>query len=167
MTTPNTLIFVDFPSPDPAAAAHFYEAVFGWKIEGRPEGVFHRIVPGGEFPLPDGTNSGVGNLHLGIYETRSALPDPTPEPAGGTGRPEGPLPRVYILVSPDDSEDRILDKAEELGAEILWRGWYWAEFDGFHASFRDPWGTQIILWSKRDDPEVAESRRVDDKVSKR
>ena len=110
MTTPNTLIFVDFPSPDPAAAAHFYEAVFGWKIEGRPEGVFHRIVPGGEFPLPDGTNSGVGNLHLGIYETRSALPDPTPEPAGGTGRPEGPVPRVYILVSPDDSEDRILDK---------------------------------------------------------
>lgn len=165
MGYPNTLIFVDLPSTDPAATARFYAEVFGWEVEGRPEGEFHRIVPGGEFLLPDGSASGVGNLHLGIFNTVSALPDPAPEPAGGTEPPTGAIPRVYVLVSDDDSEDRILAKAEELGATILWRGWYWQEFNGFHSSFRDPWGTQIVLWTKGGDaPAVPEGRRVDDKI---
>ncbi len=30
MPYPNTLIFVDFPSSDPAASAAFYAEVFGW-----------------------------------------------------------------------------------------------------------------------------------------
>src|SRR3546814_4266102 len=73
---PHTLIFVDLPSPDPEASGRFYEAVFGWTVEGRPAGTFHRIVPGGEFPGPDGKDSGVGNLHLGIYSTANPVPDP-------------------------------------------------------------------------------------------
>ena len=50
VSSPNTLIFVDFPAPDPEAAGDFYAEVFGWVVEPRPAGVFPRIVPGGQFP---------------------------------------------------------------------------------------------------------------------
>ncbi len=162
---PNTLIFVDFPTSEPERAAAFYREVFGWEVEPRPEGVFYRIVPGGEFPLDDGSPSGVGNLHLGLFDAATAMPDPNQPPAGGTEAPPRSAwaPRIYVLVSDDDSEDAILARAEGLGAEVLWRGWYWKEFNGFHAAFRDPWGSEIILWSKAgDDPEVAPGRTVDE-----
>src|SRR4051794_33445450 len=98
MGQPNTLIFVDFPTPDPEATANFYREVFGWLVEGRPDKVFYRIVPGGNFPNPDGTDSQVGNLHLGIFTTDLAPPDPNDPPAHGTdATPAGPAPRVYIL----------------------------------------------------------------------
>ena len=77
---PNTLIFVDFPVPDPAQAAAFYAEVFGWTVEPRPADVFYRIVPGGQFPLDDGTPSPVGNLHMGVFDPANARPHP--EPAG-------------------------------------------------------------------------------------
>ncbi len=164
MPYPNTFIFVDIPSPDPAETAEFYSKVFGWEVEGRPEGVFHRAAPGQSFHNPDGSQSEVGNLHLGFFNTESALPDPNDPPSGGPGRPSGAVARIYILVSDDDDQDRILATAEELGAEILWRDWYWEEFNGFHGAFRDPWGTQIVLWTQGgDDPEVPEGRRIDDK----
>ncbi len=151
MASPNTLIFVDFPSPDPEATATFYAEVFGWEVEGRPAGVFHRIVPGGMFPNPDGTDSLVGNLHMGIFSTATAVPDPNPEPSQGTGAPSGPAPRIYILVSDDDDEASILKRAEDRGATVLWRDKYWGEFNGFHGAFRDPWGSEVILWTKGGD----------------
>ena len=147
MASPNTLIFVDFPSPDPLAAAAFYREVFGWEVEPRPEGVFYRIVPGEFFPGADGSPSDVGNLHMGIFETTLAAPDPRPAPVH-TIAPTGWGPRPYILVGDDDSEAAILDRAETRGATTLWRDKYWAEFNGYHAAFQDPWGTVIILWSK-------------------
>ncbi len=153
MATPNTLIFVDFPSPDPAATAVFYGEVFGWEVEGRPDGVFYRIVPGGHFENPDGSASEVGNLHLGIFSTEQAPPDPNDPPAQ-TGAPAGPAPRIYILTG-DDAQDAILDRAEARGAKILWRDKYWGEFNGFHGAFRDPWGSEVILWTKGgDNPSV-------------
>jgi predicted enzyme related to lactoylglutathione lyase len=153
VSQPNTLIFVDFPSPDPAAAARFYGEVFNWEVEGRPDDVFYRIVPGGNFPNPDGSDSEVGNLHLGIFSTTHAPPDPAEVPAHGTGAPVGPAPRVYILVGDDDDEAAILERAEQRGATILWRDLYWKEFNGYHGAFRDPWGSVVILWSKGgDDP---------------
>ena len=91
MGYPNTLIFVDFPSDDPEASARFYEQVFGWEVEGRPAGVFHRIVPGQEF-LKDGEPSGVGNLHM--ESTTSPTPAP-PEPRrsrAARSAHRGPLP---------------------------------------------------------------------------
>jgi predicted enzyme related to lactoylglutathione lyase len=148
---PNTLIFVDLPTPEPDATARFYREVFGWVVEGRPDGVFYRCVPGGYFPNDDGSDSEVGNLHLGIFATDLAPPDPATPPAQGTGPIGGPAPRVYILVGDEDSEDAILARAEEHGATVLWRNLYWKEFNGFHAAFRDPWGTEIILWSKGGD----------------
>ena len=88
MGKPNTLIFVDIPSDDTVAAAEFYHRVFGWEVEGRPEGVFHRVVPGGFFPGPDGSDSEVGNLLLDfLYRDPSSRPwflaDPaaTPPPS--------------------------------------------------------------------------------------
>ena len=99
MGYPNTLIFVDFPSDDPEATARFYEQVFGWEVEGRPPGVFHRIVPGNEF-LADGEPSGVGNLHMGIHNIANARPHP--DPAGvepRTLRTAGRCQRMWILVS--------------------------------------------------------------------
>ncbi len=152
MVEPNTLIFVDFPTPDPEAAARFYGEVFGWLVEGRPDHVFYRIVPGGNFPNPDGSDSLVGNLHLGIFSTELAPPDPNTPPAhGADAAPAGPAPRVYILVGDDDSEVSILERAEQRGATILWRNLYWKEFNGFHGAFRDPWGSTVILWTKGGD----------------
>jgi predicted enzyme related to lactoylglutathione lyase len=158
MTYPNTFIFVDFPSTDPEAQAAFYNEVFGWKVEGRPSGVFHRAVPGEEFLLDDGTASGVGNLHLGFYNVANARPHPDPagvEPRQLAG--DGRKMRSWILVSPDDSQDRILDTAEKRGATILWRNHYWAEFNGFNGAFEDPWGNTVVLWTKGgSDPQVPE-----------
>jgi len=145
----NTLIFVDVPADDPDAAARFYAEVMGWEVEGRPAGVFHRIVPGGEFLLDDGTPSGVGNLHLGIYSTREPRPDPNPPIP--PEEPGGPAPRVYILVPDRAEQDRVLDAAVARGATVLWRDRFWREFNGWHGCFRDPWGTQIVLWTKPDE----------------
>jgi hypothetical protein len=75
---PNTLIFVDMPSDDPAAAGRFYAEVFGWQNDEKPAGVYHRMVPGGQFPNPDGSDSQIGNLHLGIFDAANARgPIPT------------------------------------------------------------------------------------------
>ena len=155
MAYPNTLIFVDFPSTDTEATGRFYAEVFGWEVEPRPAGLFHRIVPGQEFQLDDGSPSGVGNLHMGIFDVNDGRPHPSGYEAPAL--PTGQGPRVYILVSEDDTQDRILDTAEKLGANILWRNHYWGEFNGFCGAFRDPWGTEIILWSKGgDDPQIPE-----------
>ena len=141
MTYPNTLIFVDIPADDPEAAGRFYAEVFGWEVEGRPTGVFHRIVPGQNFLRSDGSPSDIGNLHLGIYNTTNARPHPDsegvePRQVSSGGR----TVRVWILVSDDDNQDRILDTAEKLGASILWRNHYWKEFNGFNGAFLDPVG---------------------------
>lgn len=158
MSYPNTLIFVDLPSDDPAAAADFYAEVFGWDVEGRPTGAFHRAVPGQQFLLDDGTPSGVGNLHLGIYNAANARPHP--DAAGVEPRTlsrQGHTMRMWILVSDDDSQDRILDTAEKLGAQVLWRDHFWAEFNGFNGAFLDPWGNTIVLWTKGgSDPQIPE-----------
>ena len=158
MPYPNTLIFVDLPSDDPAASAEFYAAVFGWEVEPRPEGVFHRIVPGQNFQLDDGSQGPTGNLHLGIYTVANARPHPDPD--GTEPRhlaTDGRTVRVWILVSDDDSIDRILDAAVERGAEVLWRDHYWAEFNGYNAAFRDPWGNTLVLWVKGgDSPQIPE-----------
>jgi catechol 2,3-dioxygenase-like lactoylglutathione lyase family enzyme len=156
MTYPNTLIFVDIPADDPEAAGQFYAEVFGWEVEGRPTGVFHRIVPGQNFLRSDGSPSDIGNLHLGIYNTNNARPHPDPvgvEPREVSSG--GRTVRVWILVSDDDTQDRILDTAEKLGATILWRNHYWKEFNGFNGAFLDPWGNTIVLWTKGgDDPQI-------------
>ena len=89
MAYPNTLIFVDFPSNDPEATAQFYAEVFGWEVEGRPTGTFHRIVPGQNFMLPDSDQqSPIGNLHMGIYDVK----DGRPNPKGAAGYPDTDLP---------------------------------------------------------------------------
>jgi predicted enzyme related to lactoylglutathione lyase len=149
MTYPNTLIFVDLASDDPAAAGDFYSKVFGWKNEGRPADVFHRLVPGQHFLNPDGTPSEIGNLHVGIFNSKNARPHPEVAGVGPrTLSQDGRRARIWVLVSPDDSVQRILATAEEHGAQILWRDHYWKEFNGFNHAFRDPWGNEIVLWVK-------------------
>ncbi|MCB0997282.1 MAG: VOC family protein [Acidimicrobiales bacterium] len=156
MSYPNTLIFMDFASDDTEASAAFYAEVMGWEVEPRPAGKFHRIVPGQNFQLDDGTQSPVGNLHMGIYDAADGRPNPSSySSAELTGDRRGI--RCYVLVSDDDSQDRILDTAERLGATVLWRNHYWGEFNGFNGAFRDPWGNEIILWTKAgDDPVIPE-----------
>ena len=127
----NTLVFVDFPSPDPAATAKFYHELFGWNVEGRPEGDFHRFVPG------------EGWLHMGTYNTATQTPDPNPKQLPPR---QGLQPRTYIKV--DDEPSVYLEKAERLGATILWGEGFWKEWGGWHGSFMDPWGNQICLWYK-------------------
>lgn len=155
MTYPNTLIFVDIPSDDPSASADFYAKVFGWVVEGRPEGVFHRCVPGQNFKVDDGSQGPTGNLHLGIYNVNNARPHPDPAGVEPRAISRGRGIRVWILVSDDDDQDAILDRAEANGATILWRHHYWKEFNGFNGAFQDPWGNEIVLWTKGgDNPEI-------------
>jgi len=149
MGYPNTLIFVDLASDDPAAAGRFYAEVFGWEDDPRPAGLYHRMVPGGAFLNKDGSESAIGNLHLGIFKAANARPHP--EPQGVEPRELGKggrRPRIWILVSDDDTPERILEAAEARGAQVLWRDHYWAEFNGYNHAFRDPWGNEIILWGK-------------------
>src|SRR5271156_2314021 len=122
MKTPNTLIFVDLASDDPVAAGKFYAEVFGWQDDHRPTGVFHRMVPGGNFLNKDGSESQIGNLHLGIYKAANARPHPNPEGVEprSLGR-EGRQPRVWILIGDGQAADDILQRALDRGAEILWR----------------------------------------------
>jgi predicted enzyme related to lactoylglutathione lyase len=158
MASPHTLIFVDFPSDDVEACAAFYRDVFGWEVEGRPTGVFHRAVPGGFFPLPDGSDSPIGNLHLGFYDARNARPHP--DPAGVEPRHlsrDGRTLRVWILLGDDETEDEVLRRAEKHGATVLWRHHYWKEFNGFNGAFEDPWGNTVVLRGKGgDDPIIPE-----------
>jgi hypothetical protein len=160
---PNTLIFVDLPSDDPAKTARFYADLFGWVVEGRPEGEFHRCVPGQNFMLGDGTQSAVGNLHLGIYNVNNARPHP--DPAGVEPRVlshKHRQTRIWILVSDDDNQERLLDRAEELGATILWRKHYWKEFSGYNGAFEDAWGNEVILWTKGgDNPDIPSDYTVE------
>ena len=100
MAYPHTLIFVDLPSDDPAAAGKFYSEVFGWRDDDRPAGLYHRMVPGGNFLKSDGGESEIGNLHLGIFKDANARPHP--DPAGVEPRElsqSGRKPRIWILVS--------------------------------------------------------------------
>jgi predicted enzyme related to lactoylglutathione lyase len=147
--SPNTLIFVDLASDDPSAAGRFYAEVFGWENDARPEGVYHRMVPGGNFLNKDGSESAIGNLHLGIFKAANARPHPEPdgvEPRTLNGG--GRQPRIWILISDDDTPERILDAATARGATELWRNHYWKEFNGYNHAFRDPWGNEIVLWGK-------------------
>ena len=159
MAYPNTLIFVDLMSDDADAAGAFYAEVLGWEDDPRLDGNYHRMVPGQNFLKGDGTQSSIGNLHVGIGNVVNLRPHPDAsgvEPR--TLATEGRKARVWILVSDDDSHERILSAAEERGAEILWRDHYWKEFNGYNHAFRDPWGNEIVLWVKAgDDPQVPDS----------
>lgn len=129
----NKLIFVDMPTDDLDASRAFYEKVFGWSINLRESEKFLQVVPG------DG-------LHLGIFDQDLQRPDPSPGPDRHRSRNQ---PRIYILV--EDEVDDFVDTAVSLGATELWRKEWWQEFEGYHASFLDPWGNQIIMWQKERD----------------
>ena len=159
MGYPNTLIFVDLPAEDPDAAGKFYAEVFGWEADPRLDGLYHRMVPGQNFLNPDGSQSEIGNLHLGIGDCTNFRPHPEatgvePREMSSGGR----KPRIWIMISDDDSADRILGTAEKLGATIMWRDHFWKEFNGYNHCFQDPWGNEILLWGKAgDNPEVPET----------
>lgn len=126
----NTLVFVDLPTGDIEKASQFYRDLFGWQVNERPKGVFHQVVPG-------------EGLHLGLFSEADQVPDPAPR----APQPRSGLqPRTYILVDAPPSD--YLNKAVMLGATAMWEQAYWEEFDGWHASFLDPWGNQIVMWWK-------------------
>ncbi|MXP24986.1 VOC family protein [Altererythrobacter indicus] len=155
----NSLIFVDFPAEDPVAAGKFYAEVLGWEDDPRPAGEFHRMVPGGFFQNKDGSDSQIGNLHLGIANAANMRPHP--DPAGVEPRivaADGRKPRIWVLVDDNDTPEAILERAEKHGAQVLWRNHYWKEFNGLNHAFRDPWGNEIILWVKGgENPEIPEN----------
>lgn len=155
----NTLIFVDFATDDPAKAGEFYAGVFGWENDARPHGIYHRMVPGGFFQNKDGSDSQIGNLHLGVFDANNARPHPYPEGVEPrTLATAGRKARIWVLVSDDDDHERILATAERLGGKVLWRDHYWTEFNGYNHAFADPWGNEIILWVKAgDEPAVPAS----------
>ncbi len=155
MPQPNVLVFVDFPTDDVNAARAFYAEVFNWEVEDRIADTFARIVPGGHFLNEDGTPSEIGNLHMGISNAANVRPAKDPNPTEPTHlNPGGRAIRAWILVSDDDSFERILEAAVRLGGTELWRDHFWTEFGGANASFRDPWGNQIMLWSHPEGVEV-------------
>ena len=148
MTYPNTLIFVDLASDDPSAAGKFYAEVMGWTNEGRPEGLFHRLVPGQNFQTSDGEQGPTGNLHIGIFNTANQRPHPSAELAPRELAIGQAKARIWVLISDDDTADAIMERATARGATELWRNHYWKEFNGYNHAFRDPWGNEIVLWGK-------------------
>ncbi|HRE02372.1 MAG TPA: VOC family protein [Ilumatobacteraceae bacterium] len=150
MSYPNTLVFVDFPTDDVDKAREFYGQVFNWEVEDRIPQIFSRIVPGQNFKVDDGSQGPTGNLHMGIYNVANARPHPQTEPTAPTNLAPGRGIRAWILVSADDSFERILDTASSLGATELFRNHFWTEFGGGCAAFRDPWGNEIMLWQHLD-----------------
>jgi len=148
MPYPNILVFMDIPVPDVAAGTEFYRTVMGWEIEERIPGVFNRIVPGQNQKVDDGSQGPNGNLHMGISLASDPRPDPRPlaEREGCHMHDGGRTTRAWILISEDDDMDEIMDKAVANGGTELWRHHFWTEFGGANASFRDPWGNQIMLW---------------------
>lgn len=154
MTYPNTLIFVDLASDDPNATGKFYAEVMRWTDEGRPEGLFHRLVPGQNFLTSDGEQGPTGNLHIGIFNAADQRPHPSKVAPRQLAIGEAKA-RVWVLVSDDDDADQIMDRAIARGAIELWRNHYWKEFNGYNWAFRDPWGNEIVLWGKAGpDPEI-------------
>ena len=83
-----------------------------------------------------------------IFNVENARPHPEENGAEPRVLSSGRTTRAWILVGDDDSQERILEAAERLGAKILWKDHYWHEFNGLNSSFIDPWGNQINLWSK-------------------
>ena len=157
MTYPNTLVFVDFPSDDVNAARAFYAEVFNWEIEDRIADTFARIVPGQNQKIDDGSQGPSGNFHMGISNSADMRPRPPSAPQEPTKlNPGGRTVRPWILVSDDDSFERILEAAVRLGGTELWRDHFWTEFGGANASFMDPWGNQVMLWAHLDGVEVDE-----------
>ncbi|HAB57050.1 MAG: glyoxalase [Acidimicrobiaceae bacterium] len=155
MTDPNVLVFVDFPSSNVNEARAFYAEVFNWEVEDRIADTFARIVPGGHFKNEDGTPSEIGNLHMGISSAANMRPHKDPTPSEPTHlNPGGRAMRAWIMVSEDDSFERILETAVRLGGTELWREHFWTEFGGCNASFIDPWGNQIMLWQHLPDTET-------------
>ncbi|MCJ2179438.1 VOC family protein [Novosphingobium album (ex Hu et al. 2023)] len=145
----NSLIFFDFATDDPDKAGKFYGEVFGWEDDSRMGGLYHRMVPGGFFQNKDGSDSEIGNLHFGVFDAKNARPHPNPEGVEPrTLSTDGRKARIWVLVSDDDTPERILDTAEKLGATVLWRNHYWKEFNGYNWCFSDPWGNEILLWVK-------------------
>jgi predicted enzyme related to lactoylglutathione lyase len=112
----NPMIFVDFPTTDPEAMSRFYETLFGWKVNRRPAGEFHEVLPGVK-------------PNLGIHRSDEPM--------------RGPVPRVYVMV---DEPPIYLRHAEAMGATVLWEETVWEEFGARYAAFRDPWGAEICLW---------------------
>lgn len=157
MTYPNALVFIDFPVSDVDAGNEFYSTVFGWEVEERIPGIFHRIVPGQNFKVDDGSQGPTGNLHMGISYCGNVRPHPDPAPQEPTTlNPGGRATRAWILVSEDDSFERILEDAVKMGGTELWRDHFWTEFGGANASFLDPWGNQLMLWQHLPDAEQDE-----------
>ena len=113
-------------------------------------------MPGQNFLNPDGSQSEIGNLHIGIFNSSNARPHPDPEGTEPRVLSDGGRKaRIWVLVSDDDDYERILDKAVELGAELMWKNHYWKEFNGYNHAFRDPWGNEIVLWGKAgENPDV-------------
>ena len=146
MQQPNSLIFVDLASDDPARAGDFYAKVLGWTHDPRYAGLWHRMVPGGKFSNKDGSTSEVSHLNFGIFRADNARPHPNPSGVEPRTLAQGRRTRIWIEVSADDTPERILETAESLGATILWRNHYWSEYNGYNHAFRDPWGNDIVLW---------------------
>ena len=158
MTYPNTLIFVDFPSTEPTASAAFYEAVFGGRSNLAPRTSSTASCPART------SRSTTGRRARPATCTWASSTSPTPVriPIRRVSNPatvatDGHSARVWILVSEDDSIERILTEATSRGATLLWKDHYWAEFNGFNAAFLDPWGNTFVLWTKGgDNPEIPE-----------
>jgi len=90
MTVHNTLIFVDVPSDDPAAAADFYREVFGWDA--------HVMSDTEEFRY---TTLGEGEQAL------AGIMDDAGEPSGWN---------VYFSV---EDVDAALEQVEKLGGKVV------------------------------------------------
>ena len=83
MTYPNILVFVDFPTTDVNAARRTTPRSSTGKsrIASRTRSPDR---PGQNFLKGDGTQSEIGNLHMGVSHAANARPHPDPNPTEPT-----------------------------------------------------------------------------------
>lgn len=145
----NIFIFVDLIVDDFVVVGEFYVDVFGWENDLCFYGVFYCMVLGGNMFDSDGNEMIIGNFYLGIYKVVNVCLYFDSE---GVVFCEmvglGCKVWVWILVSDDDSMDVILVCVEVKGVKLLWKDYFWYEFNGFNVVFEDLWGNEIILWGK-------------------
>jgi hypothetical protein len=145
---PNTLIFVDLPSDDPAAAARFYAEVFGWQNDEKPAGVYHRMVPGGQFPNPMAPTARSATS-IWAFSMRP-MRAPIPTAPGSNPAPCQDGPQAAHL----DPDQRRRQRRTHSGRRHAARGKgtvaqpLLVDLQRLQPRLQDPWGNEIVLWGK-------------------
>jgi predicted enzyme related to lactoylglutathione lyase len=121
---PGVPCWIDTTQPDPAAAAEFYGALFGWELEDA-------------MPADSGQHYFIASLPAGQVGAVSSRPE---------GGPEGAVWNTYVWV---EDADATTAKVRDAGGTVISEPFDVFDF-GRMAVFADPAGAVIAVWQAKD-----------------